>query len=40
VVGYSVDAAHFVDDAGGDAAEERRLERVEIGGHAVGQTWS
>src|SRR3954451_19926829 len=35
VVDDAVDALDLVDDAGGDAAKEGRLEGVEVGGHAV-----
>src|SRR5882724_12964479 len=35
VVDDAVDAAHLVDDAGGDAAEEIVREREIVGGHAV-----
>src|SRR5262245_59597525 len=35
IVDHAVDAADFVDDAGGDAAQKCRLERVEIRRHAV-----
>src|SRR5262249_41412814 len=37
VVRHAVDAAHLVDDAVGDAAEEGVVERVVVGGHAVGR---
>src|SRR5690606_36513884 len=36
VVDHAVDPLDLVDDAGGDAGEEMRIERVDIGGHAVG----
>src|SRR4051812_14572782 len=36
VVDHAVDAFDLVDDAGGDVADEGHVERVEIGGHAVG----
>src|SRR5580704_14459943 len=37
VVDDAVDAAYFVDDAGGGAAEHLVRERVVVGGHAVGR---
>src|SRR5688500_20086412 len=35
VVDHAVDALHLVDDPGRDAAEESRVERVDVGGHSV-----
>ncbi len=35
VISHSVDAAHFVDDAGGDACQERVFESVGLRCHAI-----
>ena len=37
VVGHPVDAAHLIDDAPGHTGQEADIERIDIGGHAVGR---